>query len=164
MLTITVRLDEKISTASQYENRTAGVLIEESNLVLHAPVDILKRTSELFALARASISEQLAPSAKGKPEGNGHNGNGHPPVTGQAPLPQDPPSGNRNGRRSHGRPKDEPTPKQRSFLRKIAKDRNLGPESIRDICRHILGKDPRNLDKQDMSRLNEGLLGVSSAS
>lgn len=42
-------------------------------------------------------------------------------------------------------------------------DRNLGPESIRDICRRILGKDPRGLDKQDMSKLIEGLLAEQAA-
>ena len=42
MFTISVRLDEKRSTTSQYENRTCGVLLAASNLELHSRADILR--------------------------------------------------------------------------------------------------------------------------
>lgn len=163
MLTITVRLDEKISTSSQYENRTAGVMLEASNLELSTPDQVLAKSAELFSLARKAVDEQLKPQAPKEPGAEGHLGNGskwngHPPSNGGNGHS----NGNGNGR-SYGRPAVEPTPKQRTLLRKLAKDRNLGPESIRAICQRIVGKDPRSLDRKDMSRLIEGLLSQEQA-
>ncbi len=37
MLTITMKLDKKRSTASKYENHTAGVVIEAQAIELHPP-------------------------------------------------------------------------------------------------------------------------------
>lgn len=165
MLTITVKLDEKRSTTSQYENRTAGVVLEASNLEIASPEDVLKKSAEMFALAQRAVDEQFnggakAPEPKPAPSnGNGSNGNGHAPQGNGH-------SGNGNGSgKSYGRPApgSEPTPKQRQFLRKIAKDRDLGPQTIADICRRITGQDPRNLDKASMSKLIEGLLAEQPA-
>jgi hypothetical protein len=164
MLTITVKLDEKRSTTSQYENRTAGVVLEASNLEIASPEDVLKKSAEMFALAQRAVDEQFNGGAKAATtppvpsNGNGSNGNGHSQGNGH--------SGNGNGNgRSYGRPAQgsEPTPKQRQYLRKIAKDRDLGPQTIADICRKITGQDPRTLDKAGMSKLIEGLLADQPA-
>ena len=156
MLTITVKLDEKRSTTSQYENRTAGVVIEATNLELHTADEILAKADALWKLAQESVARQFAgngpaPAAEPQPapgNGNGSNGNGH--------------SGNGNGRR-YGRPQDAPSPKQRAFLAKLARERKLGPESIRDMAVRMVGKDPRVFTKQDMSKFLEALLAAGQA-
>jgi hypothetical protein len=156
MLTITVKLDEKRSTTSQYENRTAGVVLEASNLEIAAPEEVLKKSAEMFALAQSVIDSQFeigakAPEPKPAPGNeNGSTGNGHS-------------NGNENGHRTYGRPQDGPSPKQRAFLAKLAKERKLGPESIRDMAVRVLGKDPRAFTKQDMSKFIESLLAAGQA-
>ena len=89
--------------------------------------------------------------------GNGSNGS-HPQGNGH--------SGNGNGRRSFGRPKpgSEATPAQKRYLRSLATSKGLGPESIRQIIERILpGRDPRNLDRHDLSKLIEALVGDEKA-
>src|SRR5690349_14656968 len=138
MLTITVKLDEKRSTTSQFENRTAGVVLEVSNLEIALPEEVLKKSAELFALAQKAVDEQFnggtkvpAPTPKPAPsDGNGScgSGNGHAPLgSGHSG------SGNGNGK-SYGRPQDAPSPKQKAFLAKLAKQNRLGPESIREMA------------------------------
>ena len=160
MLTITVKLDEKRSTTSQYENRTAGVVLEASNLEIASPEDVLKKSAEMFALAQKAVDEQFnggarVPESKPEPQpapsnGNGSNGNGH--------------SGNGNGTgKSYGRPQDAPSPKQKAFLAKLAKQNRLGPESIREMAVRLTGKEPKDFSKQDMSRFIESLLAAAAA-
>jgi hypothetical protein len=163
MFTITVKLDEKVSTSSQYENRCAGMFLEQSNIEVTSAEELVTKAKGLFELARRVVDEQLGRSAKvpepkpAPPNGNGSNGNGHAPQGNGH-------SGNGNGK-SYGRPAagSEPTPKQRQFLRKIAKDRDLGPETVAQICKRITGVDPRQLDKVGMSKLIEGLLAEQPA-
>jgi hypothetical protein len=168
MLTITVRLDEKRSTASQYENRTAGVVIEASGLELHSGAEILAKADALWALAQESVARQFGGNgtAASTPEpqpapsnGNGSNGNGHP----AAAAGNGHGNGTGNGRRSYGRPQDAPSPKQRAFLAKLARERNLGPESIRDMAVRVTGKEPKVFTKQDMSKFIESLLAAEQA-
>ncbi len=155
MFTITVKLDEKVSTSSQYENKTCGVFLEQSNIEVASPEELLQKARDLFHLARKAVDEQLGGAAKAPaPQpvpSNGADGNGHPA--------QD----NGNGRRSYGRPQDAPSPKQRAFLAKLARQRKLGPESIRDMAVRMVGKDPRVFTKQDMSKFLEALLAAEQA-
>lgn len=55
MDSITVRLDESASTFSQYENRTDGVLHEDSNLERHSQEGVMAKTPEFVALAKQSV-------------------------------------------------------------------------------------------------------------
>jgi len=171
MLTITVRLDEKRSTTSQYENRTAGVVLEASNLEISTPEDVLKKSAEMFALAQKAVDEQFnggtkAPESKPAPSnGNGGNGNGHAP---QGNGHSGNGSGNGNGSgsgsgKSYGRPQDAPSPKQKAFLAKLAKQNRLGPESIREMAVRLTGKEPKDFSKQDMSKFIESLLAAEAA-
>ena len=126
--------------------------------------------AELFRVAKEALDRQLggngsAPAAK-TPEptpvpsiGNGSNGNGHSAAT----AGNGHGNGQGNGRKSYGRPLDPPTPKQRSLLRSVAKRRNLGPETIRDLCVRVVGKDPKDFTKVDMMKLLNHLLQKQEA-
>lgn len=165
-LTITVRLDEKRSTASQFENRTAGVVIEAAGLELQSPEDILSKADQLWALAQESVARQFGghgaaqgpAHASASPERNGFSGNGHRD-NGHAGNGH---ATNGNGKH-HGRPQDVATPKQKAFLAKLARERQLGPESIREMALRMTGKDPRVFTKQDMSKFIEALLAPGTA-
>lgn len=74
------------------------------------------------------------------------------------------PNENGSGRRSYGRSQDAPSPKQRAFLAKLARERKLGPELIKETIQRLLpGRDAKNLTKQDMSKLIEALLAAGLA-
>lgn len=167
MFTITVKYDEKRSTTSQYENVTAGVLIEASHLELSDPETVLKKTATLFELAKSAVRRELGeqsgeappaerrddrpPSAPTNGHANGNaSGNGHH---------------NGNGSRRYGRPdpNTDPTPKQRVLLKKLADERNLGVESVRQICERITGQTIESLDRKGMARLLDGLISGAAA-
>jgi hypothetical protein len=159
MFTICARIDSKKSDGN-FGSNAVGIIVTAEHLELKSPAEVAAKADELFRMAREAVDRQVGgdsdanpPTSQPAPSTNGNGkvqGNGH---------------SNGNGTKSYGRPKEgsEPTPKQRSFLHKIAKDRNLGPQTIADICRRIVGKDPRNLDKHDMSKLIEGLLAETTA-
>ena len=155
MLAITVRHEEKRSTASQYENVHLGVSIEAGNLELHSTAEILERTRQLFALAKASVEKQFAdlavsapttPVANDAPSGNGHNGT----------------NGN-GGQRTYGRPQPEPTDKQKRLLNQIARDRHLGAESVREIFERIAGRPIAACDRRDFSKVLDVLVHGEAA-
>jgi hypothetical protein len=155
MFTISVKYDEKRSTTSQYENVTAGVLIEASNLELTDPEAVLKKSAQLFELARRAVQRELAQRMSDAPPERlieqPVSDSGHASTSG-------------NGRRyGRGSPDTDPTPKQKALLHKLARERNLGPESIREICERIAGCPVEHLDRKGMGRLIDGLLAGAAA-
>ncbi len=145
MITIRVNLQETRSTDSQFENLKIGAAIEAQNLELHTPEQVQQRCAELFQLARGAIQRQLLeplPSATARTSANGggksRGGNGR--------------------RRSFGRPQPEPTSKQKQFLRKVARERHLDAETVGQICQRIVGKPVRACNREELSRLIDGLL------
>ena len=142
-VTIRVHLAEKRSTTSQYENQTIGADIEASGLELHSAEEIRDKTRELFVLARSSIQAQLLePSAIDNSLPANHTNNG----------------ANGNGRKAYGRPNPEPTAKQKSFLRDLARERNLDAETVGQICERLVGVPLRACTRDDLSKLIDALL------
>ncbi|MCK6479113.1 MAG: hypothetical protein L6R43_02865 [Planctomycetes bacterium] len=158
MFSICARIDSKKSDGN-FGSNAVGIIVTEENLELKSPEEIAAKADELFRVAREAVERQACGDSAAKaPEpplvpsnGNGSNGNGTHP------------SGNGNGRR-YGRPQDSPSPKQRAFLAKLARERKLGPESIKQTIERLLpGRDPKHLTRQDMSMLIEALLAAGQA-
>ena len=166
MFTICARIDSKKSDGN-FGSNAVGIIVTAENLELKSPEEIATKADELFRLAREAVERQAGGGASGRAptpqpapsNGNGSNGhtaaasgNGHGNGTG-------------NGGRTYGRPPQgsEPTVKQRSLLRSIAKRRNLGAETIREICQRVVGKDPKDFTKVDMIKLLDHLLQKQEA-
>ena len=168
MFSICARIDSKKSDGN-YGSNAVGIIVTAENLELKSPEEIAAKADELFRLAREAVERQAGGDFASKPptpqpapsNGNGSNGNGHAPVASGNGHG----NGQGNGRRSYGRPPQgsEPTPKQRSLLRAIAKRRNLGAETIRDLCQRVVGKDPKDFTKVDMIKLLDHLLQKQEA-
>ena len=166
--TISVSLNEKRSTASQFENRTAGVVIEAAGLELHSAEQVLAKADELWALAQESVAKQFggtgpAPAAKA-PEPHpaplsGNGSNGHAPAAAGSGHG----NGTGTGRRSYGRPAVSPSDKQKGFLAKLVRERHLKPETIREICERVAGCRLEQLDRKGFSRLLESLMSEAVA-
>lgn len=166
MFSICARIDSKKSDGN-FGSNAIGLIITAENLEFKTSEEIAAKADELFQLAREAVERQSGGRAVAKtPEpspapsnGNGSNGNGQAAVTagnGHGIAPG-------NGRKTYGRPQDPPTPKQRNLLRGIAKRRNLGPETIRDLCKRVVGKDPKDFTKVDMMKLLVHLLQKQDA-
>jgi len=162
MFSICARIDSKKSDGN-FGSNAVGIIVTAEHLELKSPAEVAAKADELFRMAREAVERQVggdsaakAPKPQpGPSNGNGSNGNGHAPQGNGH-------SGSGNGR-SYGRSQDAPSPKQRAFLAKLAKERHLGPESIREMAVRLTGKEPKAFSKQDMSRFIESLLAAEAA-